>query len=341
MPITPSNPPNQVTEPNAAIPAQLVQDGAFVDSDNPLAVTISSEIPVNIVVTNLYQCITQFVDANGTVHVNDIVQEIQFFNSAYELMQTVWQDLTQSFVLAAAPPTADIVLVSGSFLTNAQLRASPVPFTTTQLAASLGAKTTAASTAVNIASDQTVKVSAVQLPAALGAQVTAASTAVNIASDQVVNVMITSSEAGLATTTLQNTGNDSLAEIEAALGTVSAQLPTPLGQTTLAESLSVTIASDQTVPVSISGTINPATIFSGQQTATATATALPSHAASNGFVVTSVVGNTATIYVGQTGITASTGYPLAPGQSIAYGVTNLNAIYILGASGGTIAFTGN
>lgn len=75
-----------------------------------------------------------------------------------------------------------------------------------KLPATLGAKATAASMAVNIASDQTVPVSAASLPLptgaatettlaaistktpALGAAVTASSTPVNVASDQVVNV---------------------------------------------------------------------------------------------------------------------------------------------------------
>ena len=87
---------------------------------------------------------------------------------------------------------------------------------------------------------------------------------------------------------------------------------------------------------------NPSTIYSGQQAATGSAAALPSYALSNGIVITAKSANSGTIYVGPSGVTISTGYPLAAGQSISYAVTNLSAISILGsASGDGVAFTGN
>lgn len=78
-----------------------------------------------------------------------------------------------------------------------------------QLPATLGAHLTSASLAVNIASDQTVPVSAAQLPATLGAHVTAASLAVNIASDQTVPVSISSVPlpSGAATSANQTNGS--------------------------------------------------------------------------------------------------------------------------------------
>jgi hypothetical protein len=87
---------------------------------------------------------------------------------------------------------------------------------------------------------------------------------------------------------------------------------------------------------------NPSTVYSGQQTATGSAAALPSQAFVNGVVITAKSTNGGTVYVGASGVTASTGYPLAAGQSISYAVANLSAIYILDStSGDGVAFTGN
>lgn len=85
-----------------------------------------------------------------------------------------------------------------------------------------------------------------------------------------------------------------------------------------------------------------ATIYSGQQTATASAAALPSQALANGIVVTAKIANTGTIYIGPSGVTSSTGYPLVAGQSISYAVANVSSIYILDSvTTDGVAFTGN
>lgn len=87
---------------------------------------------------------------------------------------------------------------------------------------------------------------------------------------------------------------------------------------------------------------NPSTVYSGQQTATVSATALPAQALTNGVVVTALSTNTGTIYIGPAGVTSSTGYPLVAGQSISYSVSNLNAVYILDSvTTDKVAFTGN
>jgi len=105
---------------------------------------------------------------------------------------------------------------------------------------------------------------------------------------------------------------------------------------------------DQTTPgttngVVVNSTVNPATIYSAQQTVTTSAIALVSQALSNGLVITADLTNSAAIYVGPSGVTTSTGYKLQPGASISYGVTNANAIYIVSAASTTdkIAVTGN
>ena len=87
---------------------------------------------------------------------------------------------------------------------------------------------------------------------------------------------------------------------------------------------------------------NPTAVVAGQQTATTSAVALPSQALVNGVNVLALAGNTGTIYVGPSGVTASTGYPLAPGQTLPFAVTNLNAIYMLGTNtSDKLAYAGN
>jgi hypothetical protein len=249
MTISSTNPPNQITNPSSAIPIQIVQDNVFVDSANPLAVTISNEHETQSIVTNSYIVLTGFTDGSTTVAVNDILQNIQVFDSDGTLVNSIWQDLTQFVILTNSPPTADISIVSGSGLTNVELRAAPVPFSSTQL-------------------------------------------------------------------------------------------PVALGQTVMASSLPVVLASDQSA-LNVVVTVPTSTVLNGQVTANGTATAFPSGVLSNAVVLTSLTTNTSTVYVGGSGITSASGYPLIPGQSIGYVVSNLNDVYYLGASGGTIAYTGN
>ena len=76
-------------------------------------------------------------------------------------------------------------------------------------------------------------------------------------------------------------------------------------------------------------------VTSFQQTATASAAALPSATFANGIVLTAPSTNTSTIYVGGSSVTASganAGYPLKAGQSISYGVANSNQIYMVGTN---------
>lgn len=111
-----------------------------------------------------------------------------------------------------------------------------------------------------------------------------------------------------------------------------------LGQKAAAASVPVVLASGLPVPT-VSD--NPAVITSGQVATTATATALPAFAYTNGIVITASASNTAEVFVGPAGVTVGTGYPLQPGQSIAYGVTNGSAIYLVSAALQTAAYTGN
>lgn len=114
--------------------------------------------------------------------------------------------------------------------------------------------------------------------------------------------------------------------------------PEPSTLTTLGNK-KVAILESVTIPTT---SANPAAIISAQVTVATSAAALAANALTNGIVITASTANAGTVYVGPTGVTTATGYPLAAGQSISYGVTNSNAVFVIAAAAGnTIAWTGN
>lgn len=171
----------------------------------------------------------------------------------------------QTLPLPSGASTSALQTSGNTSLTSIATNTAKIP--------SQGAAVTAASTPVNIASDQTVPVSMAAVPTggstaalqttgntslatiatntgripAQGAAVTAASTPVNIASDQTVPVSATALPlpTGASTSALQTTGNTSLASIVTNTGRIPAQ-----GTAVTAASTPVNIASDQIVPVS-------------------------------------------------------------------------------------------
>ena len=148
MAIAPNNPPNQITEVNAAIPSYLVANGAAVSSVNPLPTSSggASTFPI----TTLYQVTTTFVDANGTCTIGDILQNIAVYNATGTVILDLWVNTTATFTLAAPPPSADVTpYIAGGGATAANQ--------TTQI----GLATT---------SDATLTAISGQLPALLGAQ---------------------------------------------------------------------------------------------------------------------------------------------------------------------------
>ena len=83
-------------------------------------------------------------------------------------------------------------------------------------------------------------------------------------------------------------------------------------------------------------------LTSFQQTTTTGDVALASHTYQNGVVLTALSSNAGTVYVGGSGVTTGAGYPLAPGQSISYGVANSNQVHIIGSDAAeVVAVTGN
>lgn len=92
--------------------------------------------------------------------------------------------------------------------------------------------------------------------------------------------------------------------------------------------------------------LNPATIYTDQQVVTASAVALTAQALVNGIVITAKTTNTGNVFVG--GATVNTtddgtgnGYRLVPGQSASFGVSNANAIYIIGTLNDVVYVEGN
>lgn len=119
------------------------------------------------------------------------------------------------------------------------------------------------------------------------------------------------------------------------------------GAATTGNSTPVNIASDQIVPVRLAtGTASigyltaPSTFSAGQQAVTATAAALPSGTLTNGVVLTN--SSSAVVYIGNTGVTSSTGYALPVGASIGLTVAALSSVFIVGtASSGNLSYLGS
>jgi hypothetical protein len=87
---------------------------------------------------------------------------------------------------------------------------------------------------------------------------------------------------------------------------------------------------------------NPSGPFTGQQTVATTAAALPNQALVNGVAVQALSTNTQTVYVGGSGVTSTTGYPLAAGQAISFAVANADSVYVLGQNAtDVVAFAGS
>jgi hypothetical protein len=78
-----------------------------------------------------------------------------------------------------------------------------------------------------------------------------------------------------------------------------------------------------------------------QQAVTASAAALPSNAA-HSFCVKALPTNALTVYLGGSGVTTSTGYPLQPGDWFCYQLSNTNLVYVIASStGSSVSITGN
>lgn len=84
------------------------------------------------------------------------------------------------------------------------------------------------------------------------------------------------------------------------------------------------------------------TVVAFRQTCSTSAVQMASNALSNGAVIKALSTNSGTAYIGRTGVTTSTGYPLAAGEAISYGVANTSQLYLICSDAtSVVAVTGN
>lgn len=209
--------------------------------------------------------------------------------------------------------TAQAWLVDGSATTQ--------PISAAALPLPAGASTSALQTTGNtsLASLDT------KLPAQ-GAALIAASTPVNIASNQTVPVSAVSLPlpAGSATAANQATEIASLASIDGKLNS--------LGQKTSANSVPVVIASDQSgIPTTQSPASAIVTGANDTLAAAGTAQQLGNHAATRGVYINAPVSNSGMIYVGDVNVTngsgANSGIMLTQAGSLFLPLSNSNLLY--------------
>jgi hypothetical protein len=109
----------------------------------------------------------------------------------------------------------------------------------------------------------------------------------------------------------------------------SVAITSPIGQTTKSASVSVTLASDQGILGTVGTTSSVINI--GQQTSNTAAVQLSSTSTvpTNGIIVEALSTNGASVFIGGSAVTTSTGFELQPGQSMPL-TCNLNTIYVIG-----------
>ena len=136
-------------------------------------------------------------------------------------------------------------------------------------------------------------------------------------------------------------------------GTVTASQATPanLNATIVqptAANLNATIVQPTAANLNatVTGTVNTqpagfASVVAFQQAVTASAVVLATNAV-HGFCVKALAANSITVYVGPSGVSTATGYPLAAGDSICYQASNTNLAFIIASStGASVAVSGN
>lgn len=98
---------------------------------------------------------------------------------------------------------------------------------------------------------------------------------------------------------------------------------------------------DTKQPTSAGGTSgNAAVAF--RQFCTTSAVAMADNKLRNGVIIKALSDNSSIAYIGPVGVSASTGYPLAAGEAISYGVANTTQLYLIcSAASGAVAVTGN
>jgi hypothetical protein len=344
---------------------------------NSLSVVVSN--PTSL---DNFPVITQYVAtaASTGVNIGDYVQDLQVYDAATNpatLVSSVWTNITQNTTLTGAPPASSLTPISGTGLTNAQLRASPIKSEITDASSNVinslpfGTEyglLTATSGGLFIASAYNATyptlTSGSTTPTTVGWENTLSAPSVSVlvyvTNAAILNIGVSidnagtySNTTGVALTTGLNQfsfpangnyyefsiTNSGGSTIAVDLNVYYGTIPSA-GQLPKAFSQSVTLAVDQAA-IQTTGFM-PASIYSGQKTLSTSASALSSLVLYNGVVLTASSTNTGTVYVGGSTVTTSTGYALIPGQSISYAVSNQSSIYVVGTNTtDTLYFTGN
>lgn len=108
------------------------------------------------------------------------------------------------------------------------------------------------------------------------------------------------------------------------------------------------VSTSNPLPTSVDANALASQPIVGQVTIATTATEvqLPSHALTNGVIITAKSSNTNSITIGGSGVTniidgTGNGYILEAGSSISFAVTNTDVLYINGTAGDLISFAGS
>jgi len=157
-------------------------------------------------------------------------------------------------------------------------------------------------------------------------------------------VVIASNQSAVAVTAAQSTAANLNATVVQATGsnlhTAVDSLPAlPAGSNAIG---SVTVTSTVATPAgtnaigSVNPTLSSGAVIAGQQSVTASAAALPSTALTRPACLLAPVTNGTTVYIGPSGVTTSTGFPLAAGGSLCgLPVSNLNQLYVIASTTGS------
>lgn len=91
----------------------------------------------------------------------------------------------------------------------------------------------------------------------------------------------------------------------------------------------------------ITAPLSRTTAVSGQQAVTATAVSLGTHTVGGGFCVVADSGNTINVFLGPSGVTITTGFPLLPGQAACNNLGNTNELFVVASTtGATVEWLG-
>ncbi len=84
----------------------------------------------------------------------------------------------------------------------------------------------------------------------------------------------------------------------------------------------------------------PTAPLAGQVSVTTSAAAFPSVVLTVGALITNT-STSATLYLGPSGVTTTTGMPVAPGATVSVALSNLNTLYAIGSSALTLGYLGS